>query len=75
MASEKRGSPPFWGPFVLKAVGVVQLAIDLNILIDIDGKRRRISNVLKPGLPDFYCYNIPKREKTFRITRKYSKWP
>jgi protoporphyrinogen oxidase len=27
-----------------------------------------------PGLPDFYWYNIPKREKMYQITIKYTKW-
>jgi hypothetical protein len=28
-----------------------------------------------PGLPDFSCYNIPKWERIYQITRKYTKWP
>jgi hypothetical protein len=27
------------------------------------------------GLPDFPWYNIPKREKIYQITIKYTKWP
>jgi hypothetical protein len=27
------------------------------------------------GLPDFSCFNIPKRGKIYQITRKYTKWP
>jgi protoporphyrinogen oxidase len=27
------------------------------------------------GLPDFSWYNIPKREKMFPITIKYTIWP
>jgi hypothetical protein len=27
------------------------------------------------GLPDFSWYNIPKREKPFQITIKYTEWP
>jgi hypothetical protein len=27
------------------------------------------------GLPDFYRYNIPKREKIYQMTTKYTKWP
>jgi hypothetical protein len=27
------------------------------------------------GLPDFYWYNIPKREQIYQIIIKYTKWP
>jgi hypothetical protein len=27
------------------------------------------------GLPDFSCYNIPKREKYTKMTIKFTKWP
>jgi hypothetical protein len=28
-----------------------------------------------PGLPDFSWYSKPKREKIYRTTTKYTKWP
>jgi hypothetical protein len=30
---------------------------------------------INAGLPDFSRYDIPKREKIFQLTIKYSQWP
>jgi hypothetical protein len=30
---------------------------------------------VRPGLPDFTWYNLPKRKKIYQITVKYTKWP
>jgi hypothetical protein len=27
------------------------------------------------GLPDYFQVNMPKQEKTFQITTKYTNWP
>jgi hypothetical protein len=30
---------------------------------------------LRPKLPDFVCYNIPKHGKMYHMNTKYNKWP
>jgi hypothetical protein len=35
---------------------------------------RWMKHCCRPGLPDFYWYNILKRGKIYQITMKYTKW-
>jgi hypothetical protein len=48
-----------------------------NVFIECDWNELRCitSFGCKSGLPDFSCYDIPKRGEIEQMTTKYTKWP